>query len=51
MTSGWLLYLAAATSCQAVFALFYGLVLARLSTFAWTGPTCSVHWWRAWYCR
>lgn len=33
--SGWLLYLAAATGCQAVFALFYGLVLARLSTFGW----------------
>lgn len=33
--SGWLLYLAAATGCQAVFGLFYGLVLARLSTFAW----------------
>jgi len=35
MTSGWLLYLAAATGCQAVFGLFYWLVLARLSTFAW----------------
>lgn len=35
MGSGWLLYLAAATGCQAVFALFYGLVLARLSTFGW----------------
>ncbi len=35
MSSGWLLYLAAATSCQAVFALFYWLVLARLSTFGW----------------
>lgn len=34
MGSGWLLYLAA-TGCQAVFGLFYGLVLARLSTFAW----------------
>jgi hypothetical protein len=33
--SGWLLYLAAATGCQMVFALFYGLVLARLSTFGW----------------
>jgi hypothetical protein len=33
--SGWLLYLAAATGCQAVFGLFYWLVLARLSTFAW----------------
>jgi hypothetical protein len=33
--SGWLLYLAAATGCQAVFALFYWLVLARLSTFGW----------------
>jgi hypothetical protein len=35
VSSGWLLYLAAATGCQAVFALFYGLILARLSTFAW----------------
>lgn len=35
MTSAWLLYLAAATGCQAVFALFYGLGLARLSTFGW----------------
>jgi hypothetical protein len=35
MTSGWLLYLAAATGCQAVFGLFYWLVLARLSTFGW----------------
>ena len=35
MSSGWLLYLAAATGCQAVFALFYWLVLARLSAFGW----------------
>ena len=35
MSSNWLMYLAAATSCQAVFALFYWLVLARLSTFGW----------------
>jgi hypothetical protein len=35
MDSGWLLYLAAATGCQAVFALFYWLVLARLTTFGW----------------
>ncbi|RZK50966.1 MAG: hypothetical protein EOO59_15695 [Hymenobacter sp.] len=35
MTSSWLLYLAAATGCQAVFALCYWLALARLSTFAW----------------
>jgi hypothetical protein len=35
VSSGWLLYLAAATGCQAVFGFFYGLVLARLSTFAW----------------
>ena len=33
--SGWLWYLAAATGCQAVFAFFYWLVLARLSTFGW----------------
>jgi hypothetical protein len=33
--SGWLLYLAAATGCQAVFALFYRLVLAQLTTFGW----------------
>jgi hypothetical protein len=33
--SSWLLYLAAATGCQAVFALFYRLVLARLTTFGW----------------
>jgi hypothetical protein len=35
VSSGWLLYLAAATGCQAILALFYWLVLARLSTFAW----------------
>ncbi|MGI4866364.1 MAG: POTRA domain-containing protein [Janthinobacterium lividum] len=35
MSSSWLLYLAAATGCQAVFALFYWLVLARLSAFGW----------------
>jgi hypothetical protein len=35
MDSGWLLYLAAATCCQTVFALFYWLVLARLTTFGW----------------
>ncbi len=35
MSSSWFLYLAAATGCQAVFALFYRLVLARLTTFGW----------------
>ncbi|WP_198172847.1 M56 family metallopeptidase [Hymenobacter ginkgonis] len=35
MTSHWLLYLLAATGCQAVFALFYWLLLAPLSTFGW----------------
>jgi len=35
MSSAWVLYLAAATACQAVAALFYWLVLARLSTFGW----------------
>ena len=35
MRSGLLLYLAAATGCQAVFALFYRLVLAQLTTFGW----------------
>ena len=34
MSSNWLLYLAAVTGCQALFALFYQVVLARLSTFA-----------------
>lgn len=34
MTSVWW-YLAAATGGQAVFALFYGLVLARLTAFGW----------------
>ena len=33
MTSDWLRYLAAATACQAVLALFYALVLARLRAF------------------
>jgi hypothetical protein len=35
MDSNRLLYLAAATGCQAIFALFYWLVLARLTTFGW----------------
>ncbi|MFD1871690.1 POTRA domain-containing protein [Hymenobacter bucti] len=35
MGSGFLLYLAAATSCQGVFALGYWLLLAPLSTFGW----------------
>ncbi|RZL16017.1 MAG: hypothetical protein EOO62_02475 [Hymenobacter sp.] len=35
MSSSWLLYLTAATGCQAVFALFYGLGLTQLSTFGW----------------
>jgi len=35
VASGWLLYLVAATGCQAAFGLSYWLVLARLSTFAW----------------
>ncbi|MGI4832875.1 MAG: POTRA domain-containing protein [Janthinobacterium lividum] len=35
MTKAWLLYLAAATGCQLVFALLYRLVLASLSTFGW----------------
>jgi hypothetical protein len=34
MSSDWLLYLAAVTGCQVLFALFYQVVLARLSTFA-----------------
>lgn len=33
--SAWFWYLAAATVGQAVFALFYGLVLARLTAFGW----------------
>jgi len=35
MTSNWLPYLAAATGCQLVFALLYGLALAPLRTFGW----------------
>lgn len=35
MTSAWLLYLAAATSCQLVFALLYWLALAPLRAFGW----------------
>ena len=35
MGNSFFLYLAAATACQAVFGLFYWLVLATLSSFSW----------------